>query len=115
MNTFQECLSSKHFAWQIAASVRTRWENRAGFKGRPSRFSRWRHRSTFMRALPADSPLPAMRGGTCQYFRSDPAWVAGVFSGLPSGTDYVAACAADSAPTEPSAAQWRLQLREFRC
>jgi hypothetical protein len=79
MNTFQESLSSKHFAQEFAASIRTQW-----LRARLSRWTPRRNRSTFARALPAESPLPAVRNGTsCHYFRSDPAWVAGVFSGLP--------------------------------
>ncbi len=94
MNTFQESLSSRHLAVEIAASVRTRWGHRSRFKGRLSRWSPL-SRSNFVRALPAESPLPANRCGNCQYFRGDPAWVAGVFSGPAAGLGYAAACAAD--------------------
>lgn len=113
MNTFQESLSSKHFALEIAASVGTRWANRTAFKAWLNRWSPWRDRSRFARALPAVAPLPTISSLTCQYFRSDPAWVAGVFSGPASGSGYAAARAVDVA-TEPAAAQWRLRVRKAR-
>ena len=53
-------------------------------------------RRAFALASVAESPLPSMRCGTCHYFRSDPAWVSGVFSGFPGmASGYASACTAD--------------------
>jgi hypothetical protein len=96
VKTFQESLSSTRLSQQFVASVRMPWENSQWLKAGLRRWNPWRDRSKFARALPVDSLLPAVRCGTCHYFRSDPAWVAGVFSGFPGlDSGYASACAAD--------------------
>jgi hypothetical protein len=112
MNTLQESLSSKHFTQEFAESVRTRWGKRTWFKAGLSRWSPRRDSSSFARALPEESPLPATRCGTCHYFRSDPAWVAGVFSGFPGlCSRYASACAANGV----CRLSHRLRSAAFKC
>ena len=96
MNAFQQFLTATQGRHEFAGSILSRWGSQYWLKVGGSRSSARHGPRPGPDSTPAEIPLPSARCGTCQHFRSDPAWVAGVFSGFPGlGSGYASACAAD--------------------
>lgn len=96
MNAFQQSLSARHLGHDFAGSVLSKWGSQYWLRAGGARRGARPNSPAPVPAPSVDSPLPVARCGTCHHFRSDPAWVAGVFSGFPGLTSgYTSACAAD--------------------
>jgi hypothetical protein len=91
MNTFQAFLSQVF----VAASVSARRGKQRWLKAHLGKRNPRPSRPALVRAFRAASLPQAVNCGACHYLRSDPAWVSGVFSGLPTpGSGFASACAA---------------------
>jgi hypothetical protein len=81
MNTFQRSLASTPLAHGLTTTALGRWAAQRWMRARLDRLPLPDDRKSFAGALPRGT-LPTTVSAAGHYFRSDPAWVSGVFSGF---------------------------------